>query len=140
MLIHFNFNRQIIIESNSNDYVFAEIMFQKNEKKIICSITYFSKTLLFVECNYEIYDKKLLTIMKCFEKWKFELQSMMKFIQMFTNHKIFEYFMITKKFNRRQTKWIEFLIEFNFVISYQTNKIHVKTNSLIKDSNKKSIL
>ena len=132
MLIHFNFDRQTIIESNSNDYVFADIMFQKNENDVIRSIIYFSKILLSIECNYEIYDKKLLIIVKCFEKWKFELQFVMKSTRMFIDHKIFEYFMITKKLNRRQIKWTEFLIEFDFVIFYQTNKMHAKIDFLTK--------
>ena len=45
--------------------------------------------------------------------------------------------MITKKLNRKQTKWTEFLANFDFVIFYQTGKIHAKTNSLTRKSRDK---
>ena len=47
--------------------------------------------------------------------------------------------MIIKKLNRRQIKWTKFFVDFDFVIFYQTKKMHVKTNSLIKRSDDKSI-
>jgi hypothetical protein len=40
--------------------------------------------------------------------------------------------MIIKKLNRRQIKWAEFLIEFEFKIAYQSEKKNDKANSLIK--------
>jgi 6-pyruvoyl-tetrahydropterin synthase len=40
--------------------------------------------------------------------------------------------MIIKKLNRRQVKWTEFLIEFDFKIVYQSEKKNDKTDSLIR--------
>ncbi len=48
------------------------------------------------------------------------------------SNKSLKYFMITKKFNKRKTKWAKFLIEFDFKIAYQSEKKNDKTNSLIK--------
>jgi hypothetical protein len=48
------------------------------------------------------------------------------------SNKSLKYFMITKKLNKRQTKWAKFLIEFDFKIAYQSEKKNDKTNSLIK--------
>ena len=58
---------------------------------------------------------------------------------MLTNHKRLKYFMTTKKLMLRQAKWIEFLSEFNFVISYQSGKKNDKANALMRKPKDRSI-
>jgi hypothetical protein len=111
VLSYFSFELKTFLESDSSDYVSAEVLSQKESDDLIRLITYFSKTLSSAECNYEIYDKKLLTIIRCFEQWRAELQSMKISTNVLTDHKSLKYFMITKKLNRRQTRWTEFLAE-----------------------------
>jgi hypothetical protein len=38
----------------------------------------------------------------------------------------------TKKLNRRQARWAEFLAEFNFKITYQAGKMHAKADALTR--------
>ncbi len=112
---------------------------QKENDNLIKSVAYFSKTLSLAECNYEIYDKELLTIIRCFEQWRAKLQLIETFINVLTDHKSLEYFMTIKKLNRRQARWVEFLIEFDFKIAYQSEKKNDKADSLIKRSKDRSI-
>jgi hypothetical protein len=49
-----------------------------------------------------------------------------------------KYFMIIKKLNRRQTRWAEFLAEFDFKIVYQSEKKNDKANSLTRRSEDRS--
>jgi hypothetical protein len=72
VLSYFSFELKTFLKSDSFDYVWIEILSQKENDDLIKSIIYFFKTLFFVECNYEIYDKKLLTIIRCFEQWRAE--------------------------------------------------------------------
>jgi hypothetical protein len=64
-------------------------------------VTFFLKNLAPAECNYEIYDKKLLAIIRGFELWQPELTACEKTIDVVTDHRALEYFMLTKKLNRR---------------------------------------
>ena len=57
-------------------------------------------------------------------------------MKVLTDHKGLEYFMTTKKLTLRQVRWTKFLLEFNFVISYQNGKKNDKANALIRKSNK----
>ncbi len=139
MLSYFSLELKTFIKSDWFDYVSIEILFQKENDDLIKSVTYFSKTLFSAECSYEIYDKKLLTIIRCFEQWRVKLQSMKTFINVLIDHKSLKYFMITKKLNRRQTRWTEFLIEFDFKIIYQSEKKNDKANLLIKHLEDRSI-
>ncbi len=134
VLSYFSFELETFMKTDSSDYVSIEVLSQRENDDLIRSITYFSKTLSFAECNYEIYDKKLLTIIRCFEQWRAELQSITSFINVLIDHKSLEYFMITKKLNKRQTRWIEFLAEFDFKIAYQSEKKNDKANSFTKRS------
>ncbi len=135
---YFSFELKTFVESDSSNYVSTEVLFQKERNELIKSIIYFLKTLSSVECNYEIYDKKLLTIIRCFKQWRAELQSIESFINVLIDHKSLKYFMITKKLNKRQTRWIEFLVEFDFKIAYQFDKKNDKADSLIRRSDDKS--
>ncbi len=132
MLSYFSSELKTFLESDSFDYVSIDVLSQKENDDLIKSITYFSKILSSAECNYEIYDKKLLAIIRCFEQWRVELQSIESFTNVLIDHKSLEYFMIIKKLNRRQTKWIEFLIEFDFKIAYQSEKKNDKADSLTR--------
>lgn len=101
-------------------------------KTAINRCAFFSRGLLPAECNYEIYDKELLAIIKCFEEWRPELQSAIAPVKVLTDHRSLEYFMTTKKLNRWQARWAEFLADFSFIITYQAGKIHTKADALTR--------
>jgi hypothetical protein len=130
ILAHFDFELKTIVEIDSSNYVFAKVLSQRDKNEIIKSVAFFFKSLLSAECNYEIYDKELLAIVKCFEQWRPELQSVNKPVNVLTDHKSLEYFMTIKKLNRRQVRWVEYLTDFNFVITYQAGKIHANADAL----------
>ena len=56
-------------------------------------------------------------------------------MKVLTNHKRLEYLMITKKLTLQQVRWAEFLLKFNFVISYQSGKKNNKANILMRKLN-----
>ncbi len=144
ILAHFDLKKQIYIKSDSFDFVSAEVLFQLRENDELHLVTFFSKNLVSIECNYKIYDKELLTIVRCFEQWRFELlfTEFDVSIKMLIDHKNLEYFMFIKQLNRRQNRWIQFLTNFHFVITYLFEKFNEKVDSLIKRaedvSNKKN--
>ena len=60
-------------------------------------------------------------------------------VKVLTNHKSLEYFMTTKKLTPRQTRWVAFLSEFNFVVTYQTGKKNDKADALTRKPNERPI-
>ncbi len=134
ILTHFDSKKQTYIKNDSSDFVFAEILFQIKENDELHSVAFFSKNLVSIECNYEIYDKELLTIVRCFEQWRSELL-FIEFdvsVKVLIDHKNLKYFMSIKQLNRRQSKWVQFLIDFHFIISYLLEKSNEKADSLIR--------
>ena len=101
-LMHFDAEKEIIVETDASDYVSASIMSQYDDNGILHPVAYFLKKHLPAEYNYEIYDKELMAIIRCFEEWRPELQSTPHPIRVLSDHKNLEYFMSTKLLSCRQ--------------------------------------
>jgi hypothetical protein len=122
VLWHFNYDREIIVETDASDYVSAGVLSQYDDDGILHPVAFFSKKHSPAEYNYEIYDKELMVIVRAFEEWRPELEGVLHPIQVLSDHKNLEYFMLTKLLNRRQTCWAEYLPHFNFKIVYHPGK------------------
>ena len=109
-------------------------MSQYDDNGVLHPVAYFSKKHSAAECNYEIYDKELMAIIRCFEEWQPELESTPHPIRVLSDHKNLEYFMSTKLLSRRQARWSEFLLRFNFKIVCRPSKASAKPNALTRRS------
>ena len=95
-MIHFDVEREIIIETDASDYVSAGIMSQYDDNSVLHPVAYFSKKHSLAEYNYEIYDKELIAIIRCFEEWRPELELTPHPIRVLSDYKNREYFISTK--------------------------------------------
>ncbi len=130
ILRHFDQNRKTILETDSFDYVNNDILSQYDDEETLHSIIYYSKNLSLAECNYKIYDKKLLAIIHAFKHWRPELKLTELFIKMFTDHQALTSLMKDKELSRRQMRWVQKLIDFNFKIMYRSDKQNIKVDAL----------
>ncbi len=122
ILRHFDQNKETILETDSFNYVNDDILSQYDDEETLHSMIYYSKNLSFAECNYEIYDKKLLAIIHAFKHWWSELKLTELLIKMFTNHQALTSLMKDKELSRRQMRWVQKLVDFNFKIMYRSDK------------------
>lgn len=130
----FDWNKEVILETDASDYVSAGVLSQYDDNGVLHPVAFFSKKHSATECNYEIYDKELLAIIRCFEEWRPELEGTPSPIKVITDHRNLEYFMTTKLLNRRQARWSEFLSRFNFKIIYRPGKQGAKPDALTRRS------
>ena len=134
VLAHFDFDRDVVVETDASDYVSAGVLSQYDDAGILHPVAFFSTKHSPAECNYEIYDKELMAIVRAFEHWRAELQSVENPIQVLSDHKNLEYFMSTKLLNRRQARWAEYLSRFNFKITYRPGNKSGKPDALTRRS------
>ncbi len=132
ILRHFDQNRKAILETDSFDYVNDDILSQYDDEETLHPMIYYSKNLSFAECNYEIYDKKLLAIIRAFEHWRPELKLTELLIKMFTDHQALTSLMKDKELSRRQMRWVQKLVDFNFKIMYRSGKQNIKVDALTR--------
>ena len=100
-LRYFDRFKEVILETNSFDYVNDGILFQYDDEEVLYSIIFYSKNLISIEYNYQIYDKKLLTIIRCLEHWRPELKCTDVSVKIFTDHKGLMYFVEGRDLSRR---------------------------------------
>jgi hypothetical protein len=122
------------VETDASDYVSAGVLSQYDDEGILYPVTFFLKKYSPAECNYEIYDKELIAIVRTFEEWRLELQSVINPIHVLSDHKNLEYFTTTKLLNRRQARWSQFLLQFNFKIVYCPGTAGGKPDTLTRRS------
>ena len=58
----FNWEKDIILETDASDYVSAGVLSQYDDQGVLHPVAFFSKKHSATECNYEIYNKELLVI------------------------------------------------------------------------------
>jgi hypothetical protein len=104
VLAPFDWEKQIVLETDASDYVSAGVLSQYGDDGILRPVAFFSKKHSVTECNYEIYDKELLAIIRCFKEWRPELEGTGSLIKVITDHRNLEYFTTTKLLNRRQAR------------------------------------
>ena len=85
ILRRFDFEQDVIVETDASDYVSAAVLSQYNDDGVLHPVAYFPKKHSPVECNYEIYDKVLMAIIRCFEEWRVELQSVINPIKVLSD-------------------------------------------------------
>ena len=134
ILVHFDFEKEYILGTNSSDNLFTGIFFQYGENRLFHFVAFFSCNHLPQETNYEISNKKLLAIIKSFEKWRPMLEGARLSVKIFTDHRNLQYFLSTKQLFRRQICWSEFFSRFNFVIQYRSGKLGAKSDALTRRS------
>ncbi len=103
-------------------------------EKVLHSIAFYSKSMILAECNYHIYEKKLSVIIWYFKHWRLELECIELLIQIFIDYQTLKIFMKNKQLTWRQVNYLDILFEFNFQIIFQSDKINIKVNALIRMS------
>jgi hypothetical protein len=119
------------IEADSSNFTTSMVLSQQSEDDLKWHpITFYLKSLNTVECNYEIHDKEMLAVMRSLEEWRHFLEGAKHKVEIWTDHKNLEYFMIAKKLNRRQARWSLYLSRFNFMMHHRPEKSMGKCNAL----------
>jgi len=108
------------IKADSSDFASGAILSQQlpGEEKWH-PVAFYSKSLSPVERNYEIHDKEMLAIIRTLEEWRHFLEGARHPVEIWTDHKNLEYFMMTKKLNRRQARWSLYLARFDFKLTHR---------------------
>jgi len=119
------------IEANSLDFASRAILSQQlpGEEKWH-PVAFYSKSLSPVEWNYKIHNKEMLAIIRALEKWRHFLEGAQHPVEIWTDHKNLEYFMMAKKLNHRQVCWSLYLAHFDFKLIHRPGRSMGKPDAL----------
>jgi hypothetical protein len=130
ILVHANPERAFRMETNASNYVYGAVLSQKQTDGQHHLIRYMSKSMNLVEQNYGIPDKEALAIVKGLQNWRHWLKRMKLPVQILTDHKNLEYFARPCILNRRQMRWLEMLMHYNYEIHYHPGNKNCAANAL----------
>jgi transposase InsO family protein len=119
VLVMFNPNKEIELETDASDFALGGQIGQRDDNGKLHPIAFYSHKLHGAELNYPIYDKEFLAIFNCFKEFRHYLMGSKHQIKVYTDHKNIVHFTTTQELNRRQTRYAEYLCEFDFVIIHR---------------------
>ncbi len=68
ILYYYNLDHKIMIEINTLNYMFKDILSQYDENNVLYSVAYFLKKHNSAKCNYKIYNKEFIIIIYAFKE------------------------------------------------------------------------
>lgn len=93
-------------------------------------IAFLSKKMLPAERNYPVHEQELLAIVLALKEWRHYLSGVSFTIRVVTDHKSLIYLRTQPHLSPRQTRWMELLDQFNFIIEYQEGKHNIVADGL----------
>ncbi|QRW15575.1 Retrotransposable element Tf2 protein [Rhizoctonia solani] len=130
LLLQPDTTKQFYVECDALDYATGAILSQRNPEGKLAPVAYLSKSLLPAEKNYNIFDKELLAVIRAFKEWRHLLEGSKLPVQVLTDHKNLEYFSTSQSLNKRQIRWANFLVDYNFQIIYRPGAQNKKADIL----------
>ena len=95
-------------------------------------IAFMSKKLNSAERNYPVHEQELLAVIQAIREWKCYLDGQ-KF-KIITDHKSLIYLQKQPHLSSRQTRWVEFLAQFDFDMEYKSGKLNTVADALSRRS------
>jgi len=124
ILKHYDWDANLRMKIDASNYEVEDVLSQKSKTDQWHFITYYSYKFKEVEVQWNMHDKELYVIVFDFKNWQYYLQSSKRFICVITNHNNFRYFIMMKKLNVQQMRWVEKLAAFDFHIEYRRDKLN----------------
>jgi len=111
------------IEVDSSDFATGAVLSQQSMTDGKWHpVVFYSKSLSSMEQNYEIHNKKILAIIRVLKEWRHFLEGATHLVEIWTDHKNLEYFMMAKKLNCYQAHWSLHLARFDFLLHHHPRR------------------
>jgi hypothetical protein len=124
-------DRPYRVEADSSGFATGAVLSQLSpEDDKWHPVAFLSKSLNKVERNYEIHDTEMLAIIRALEEWRHYLEGARHPVEIWTDHKNLEYFLVAQKLNRRQARWSLYLSRFDFTLHHRPGRSMGKPDAL----------
>ena len=118
-----NFTKTFEIECDASNIGIRAILLQKGHH-----IAYFSEKLKGSHLNYSTYDKELYALVRALQNWQHYVFP--KEFVIHSDHESLKFLKGLNKLDKRHAKWVEFIVQFPYVIKHKQGKANVVANAL----------
>ena len=130
ILIHFDFDKAIVVETDASDITSAGILFHLGPDWLLHPFAFFSKKHTPAEFSYDVYDKELMAVVRAFKEWRAYLVG--RPVTVRSDHQNIRYFTTKRFLNQRQARCSDFRSQFNYTIEFVPGKAHGKRDALTR--------
>ena len=123
-------DKKMRVEVDMSDYAMEEVLLMEYKDRKWKPVAFLSKSLNETERNYKIHNKEILAIIRDLKNWRYLLKGAQFKFEIWTDHKNLEYFMKAQKLNRRQAKWVLYLLRFDFTLKHILDTMMGKADRL----------
>jgi len=127
---HYDPNRPALVETDASDFAIAGILSQKFNDGRLHPVSFISRKLSPAELNYDVFNKEMLAVVFALTKWRYLLQGVEYKTIVFSDHQNLTYFKPAVSLNRRQARWADELVSFNFDLYYRKSSSNQKPAGL----------
>ena len=101
-------------------------------------VAYASRQLKKHEQNYPTHDLELAAVVFALRLWRHYLYG--EVFEVFTDHRSLQYVFTQRDLNLRQHRWLEYLKDYDFSLSYHPGKANVVADALSRRAHLSSLL
>jgi len=130
ILQHYDRNRPALVETDASDFAIAGILSQKFEDGKLYPVSFISRKISLAEFNYDVFDKEMLAVVFSLEKSRYFLPGAEHKTIVYSDHQNLTYFKTMVSLDRRQARWAEELVSFNFDLYYRKGSANQKADIL----------
>jgi RNase H-like domain found in reverse transcriptase/Integrase zinc binding domain/Chromo (CHRromatin Organisation MOdifier) domain len=124
-------SKPFVVTTDASGFAIGAELSQEFEGKLQ-PIAFMSKKLSPAERNYPVHEQELLAVIQAIREWKCYLDG--RKFKVNTDHKSLIYLQKQPHLSSRQTRWVEFLAQFDFEMQYKSGKLNTVADALSRRS------
>ena len=110
-------NLPFVINCDASGYAVGAVL-QQDKGDGLRPISFMSKKMNAAETRYPVHEQELLAIITALTLWRHHLEGTDTPVRIRTDHKSLIYFQTQPMLSGRQTRWVETLSRYNYVVEY----------------------
>lgn len=121
-------SNRIFVSCDASDFHTGAMLSFGPDLESARPVAFESAPLTGAELNYPVHKKELLAIVRALEKWRVNLLDVP--FTVYTDHRTLENFNCQKNLSHHQSRWQEFLGQYNFSIKYIKGEENIVADAL----------
>ena len=124
-----NYQKPFKLHTDASEHGLGQVLYQKQDDKMECVISYAGRTLSKSERNYDTHKLEFLAL-----KWsiteRFHEYLYGGHFEVYTDNNPLTYILTTAKLDATGQRWVASLANYNFKIFYKSGKLNVEADAL----------
>ena len=128
--------KSYVVTTDASDFAVGAVLSQ-DQGKGEQPIAFESRKMSPAERNYPVHEKELLAIIHALKTWRIYLEDHP--FEVITDHASLEYLATQSNLSRRQTRWVELLQSYDFIVRYRPGRTNTVADALSRRADLKAI-